>query len=104
MRAAPGVSEGEIHDQFIKQNTKVKFDYAVLKQDDIKKGLHPADAELKAFYESHKQSYANSIPEKRKVKYALVETARSRRVFRLLPTICERTTISIATSTALPSR
>src|SRR5271165_957502 len=33
------VSEAEIHDQFIKQNSKVKFDYAVLKQDDIKKGL-----------------------------------------------------------------
>jgi peptidyl-prolyl cis-trans isomerase D len=72
-----GVSEGEIHDEFIKQNTKVKFDYAVLKQEDIKKGLHPADAELKAYYESHKQSYANSIPEKRKVKYALVETAKA---------------------------
>ncbi|HEX3819856.1 MAG TPA: peptidyl-prolyl cis-trans isomerase [Candidatus Sulfotelmatobacter sp.] len=68
------VSESEIHDEFVKQNTKVKFDYAVLKQDDIKKGLHPTDAELKAFYESHKQSYANSIPEKRKVKYAVIDT------------------------------
>jgi len=70
------VSEAEIHDQFIKQNSKVKFDYAVLKQDDIKKGLHPAEAELKAFYESHKANYANSIPEKRKVKYAVVDTAK----------------------------
>ena len=35
------VSEAEIHEQFVKQNTKVKFEYAVLKQDDIKKGLHP---------------------------------------------------------------
>lgn len=69
-------SDAEIHDQFVKENTKVKFEYAVLKQDDIKKGLHPTDAELKAFYESHKASYANSIPEKRKVKYALVDTAK----------------------------
>lgn len=68
------VSESEIHDQFVKENTKVKFDYAVLKQDDIKKGLHPTDAELKAYYESHKPSYANSIPEKRKVKYAVIDT------------------------------
>jgi len=66
------VNESEIHDQFIKQNSKVKFDYAVLKQDDIKKGLHPAQSELRAFYESHKNTYANSIPEKRKVKYAVV--------------------------------
>ena len=37
------VSEAEIHDEFIKQNSKVKFDYAVLKQDDMRKGLHPTD-------------------------------------------------------------
>jgi len=71
------VSEPEIREQFVKQNSKVKFDYAILKQDDIKKGLHPADQELKAFYESHKASYANSIPEKRKIKYAVVDTSKA---------------------------
>jgi len=70
------VSENEIHDAFVKQNTKVKFDYAVLKQDEIKKGLHPSDAELKAFYESHKATYANSVPEKRKVKFAAIDTSK----------------------------
>jgi peptidyl-prolyl cis-trans isomerase D len=69
-----GVSEQEIHTEFVKQNTKAKFDYAVLKEDDIKKGLHPTDGELKAYYESHKASYANSIPEKRKIKYAVIDT------------------------------
>ena len=67
------VSDSQIHDQFIKDNSKVKFDYAVLKQDDLRKGLHPTDEELKAFYESHKASYANSVPEKRKVKYAVID-------------------------------
>src|SRR5579864_5194460 len=71
------VSDAEIHDQFIKQNSKVKFEYAVLKQDDLRKGLHPTDEELKAFYESHKASYANSIPEKRKVKYAIIENGKA---------------------------
>ncbi len=71
------VSETEIHGQFIKENSKVKFDYAVLKQDDLRKGLRPTDEELKAFYESHKASYANSVPEKRKVKYAIVETGKA---------------------------
>jgi peptidyl-prolyl cis-trans isomerase D len=71
------VSEAEIHEQFIKQNAKVKFDYAILKQDDLRKGLHPTDPELKAFYESHKASYANSVPEKRKVKYAVIETGQA---------------------------
>jgi peptidyl-prolyl cis-trans isomerase D len=71
------VSESDIREQFIKQNSKVKFDYAVLKQDDLRKGLHPADEELKAFYESHKGSYANSVPEKRKIKYAIIESSKA---------------------------
>jgi peptidyl-prolyl cis-trans isomerase D len=75
--SSTGVSDEQIHDEFIKQNTKVKFDYAYLKQDDLKKGLHPTDGELKAYYESHKASYANSIPEKRKVKYAVIDTAKA---------------------------
>jgi peptidyl-prolyl cis-trans isomerase D len=71
------VSAAEIHDEFIKQNSKVKFDYAVLRQDDLKKGVHPTEQELKAFYDSHKNSYANSIPEKRKVKYALIDSGKA---------------------------
>jgi len=70
------VSDSEIREQFIKQNSKVKFDYAVLKQDDLRKALHPTEVELKAFYDSHKQQYANSIPEKRKVKYAVVDVSK----------------------------
>jgi peptidyl-prolyl cis-trans isomerase D len=67
------VGENAIRQDFIKQNTKVKFDYAVLKEDDLRKGLHPTEEELKAFYDSHKNNYANSIPEKRQVKYAVVD-------------------------------
>ncbi|MGA7322382.1 MAG: peptidylprolyl isomerase, partial [Candidatus Sulfotelmatobacter sp.] len=57
------VSDAAIRQEFDKQNTKVKFEYAVLKQDDIKKGLHPTAEELKAFYDSHQKNYANSVPE-----------------------------------------
>jgi peptidyl-prolyl cis-trans isomerase D len=70
------VSDAAIRQEFDKQNTKVKFEYAVLKEDDIKKGLHPTSEELKAFYDSHQKNYANSIPEKRKIKYALLDTAK----------------------------
>ncbi len=70
------VTEAEVRQQFEKQNTKVKFDYAVLKKDDILKEIHPTDAELKAFYERNKASYSNSIPEKRKISYVLIDTAK----------------------------
>jgi|HubBroStandDraft_1064217.scaffolds.fasta_scaffold00008_94 peptidyl-prolyl cis-trans isomerase D len=70
------VSDAAVRQEFVKENTKVKFDYAVLKEDDIKKGLHPTDVELKAFYDSHQKSYANSVPEKRKIKYAVLDSAK----------------------------
>jgi peptidyl-prolyl cis-trans isomerase D len=70
------VSDAAIRQEFDKQNTKVKFEYAFLKEDDIKKGLHPTTEELKSFYDSHLKNYANSVPEKRKVKYAVVDLAK----------------------------
>jgi peptidyl-prolyl cis-trans isomerase D len=70
------VSDAAIRQEFDKQNTKVKFEYAVLKEDDVKKGLHPTSEELKAFYDSHQKNYANSIPEKRKIKYAILDTGK----------------------------
>src|SRR5258708_1236562 len=70
------VSDDAIRKEFTKQNTKVKFDYAVLKEEDIKKRLHPTVEELKAYDTGHKQNYANSVPEKRKIKYAVLDTGK----------------------------
>ena len=70
------VSDAEIKKQFEKQSTKVKFDYAVIKKDDILKAIKPADAELRAYYDRNKQTYVNSIPEKRQLKYVVIDTAR----------------------------
>jgi peptidyl-prolyl cis-trans isomerase D len=70
------VSEAEIRQQFIKNSTQVKFTYAVLSQDEIRKGLHPTDEELKAFYTRNKATYNNSIPEKRKIEYAMLDKSK----------------------------
>jgi peptidyl-prolyl cis-trans isomerase D len=70
------VSDAEIRQKFQKDNAKVKFDYAVLRKDDILKELHPTDTELKAFYDRNKANYNNSIPEKRKIKYVVIDTAK----------------------------
>jgi peptidyl-prolyl cis-trans isomerase D len=74
--SSASVSDTAIREEFTKENMKVKFEYAVLKQDDIKKGLHPTTEELKAFYDSHQKSYANSVPEKRKIKYVVLDSAK----------------------------
>ena len=67
------VTDADIRQEFDRRNTKVKFDYAILSQADLQKGLHPTDQELKAFYDRNKASYNNAIPEKRKIKYAIVD-------------------------------
>jgi peptidyl-prolyl cis-trans isomerase D len=67
------VSDKEVRDQFEKENAKAKFNYAVLSQEELRKGLHPTDDELKAYYEHNKATYNNSIPEKRKVQYAFLD-------------------------------
>jgi len=74
--AGATATEAEIRAKFEKDNTKVKFDYAVLRKDDILKGIHPTDAELEAYYNQNKAKYNNSIPEKRKISYALVDAAK----------------------------
>jgi len=66
------VSPDEVKAQFLKDNTKVKFDYAVLNVADLAKQVTVSDAELKAFYEQHKDQYKDSIPEQRKARYVVI--------------------------------
>ncbi|HJT68960.1 MAG TPA: peptidyl-prolyl cis-trans isomerase [Terriglobales bacterium] len=74
--ASATVGEPQIRQQFEKQNTKVKFNYAFFKKEDILKGIHPTDTELKAYYDQNKRAYVNSIPEKRQLKYVVIDNAR----------------------------
>jgi peptidyl-prolyl cis-trans isomerase D len=69
------VSNAELQEAYKQQHTKVKFEYAVISSDQILKEIKPTEAELKAYYDSHKQQYVNSIPEKRQVKFVLIENA-----------------------------
>src|ERR1700730_11753470 len=70
------VTDSDVRKEFQKQNTKVKFEYAVLRKDDLLKQINPNEAELKAFYERNKASYNNSIPEKRKVRYVVLDNGK----------------------------
>lgn len=70
------VSDSDVRAEFDKRNTKVKFEYAVITQADILKELHPTDEELKAFYERNKAQYVNSVPEKRQIKYVVIDNAK----------------------------
>jgi peptidyl-prolyl cis-trans isomerase D len=70
------VTDADVRQAFDKQDTKVKFEYAVLTKDSILKEIHSTDVELKAYYDRNKQLYNNSIPEKRKISYVVVDTGK----------------------------
>ncbi len=74
--AAATVSDKEVEAQVKKQDSKVKFDYAILTLDDVKKQVKVTDVELKAFYDQNSKQYVNSIPEKRKARYILIDTSK----------------------------
>ncbi len=74
--AAVSVSDKEITEQVQKQGTKVKLEYAVLTLDDVKKQINPSETELKAYYDANKQQLVNSIPEKRRVRYIIIDTSK----------------------------
>ncbi len=70
------VSDADLKQEFEKKNTKVKFEYAIINEAELRKGIHPTEAELKAFYDRNKATYNNSIPEKRKITYAMLDSAK----------------------------
>jgi peptidyl-prolyl cis-trans isomerase D len=74
--SAAFVGDAEVRDEFNRRSTRVKFDYAVITQADILKGLNPTDEELKAYYDRNKATYNNSIPEKRRIEYVVVDSAK----------------------------
>ncbi len=52
-----------------KQNIKIKFDYAVISADDLRKTINPSDSELEAFFKKNAARYAQAVPEERKITY-----------------------------------
>jgi peptidyl-prolyl cis-trans isomerase D len=70
------VSDQDVRDAYRKQGTKIKFDYAVLNAEDLRKQINPTDAELQAFFKQNATRYKDAVPETRKIAYiALNQTS-----------------------------
>ncbi len=63
------VSDQEVRDSYLKNNVKIKFDYAVLSSDDLRKTINPSDSDLEAFFKKNAVRYASAVPEQRKITY-----------------------------------
>jgi len=63
------VSDNAVREAYKIQGTKVKFDYAVISADDIRKTINPTDAQLQDFFKQNAARYATAIPETRVIQY-----------------------------------
>jgi peptidyl-prolyl cis-trans isomerase D len=63
------VSDKDVRDAYLKQNVKIKFDYAVISSDDVRKSINPSDSDLEAFFKKNAARYAQAVPEERKITY-----------------------------------
>ena len=70
--AGATVGDAEVRDAYRKQNVKIKFDYAVISSDDLRKAINPSDGELTGFYQKNAARYATAVPEERKITYFAV--------------------------------
>ena len=66
------VNDQEVDAEFKRRNEKVKLAVVNFPADKFREATTATDAEIAAWFESHKNDY--KIPEKRKVKYALINT------------------------------
>ncbi len=63
------VSDQEVHDSYRKDNVKIKFDYAIVSADDLRKTINPTDADLESFFKTNAARYARAVPEERSINY-----------------------------------
>src|ERR1700712_3265534 len=64
------VSDAAVREAYRVSGTKVKFDYAVISAEDLRKTINPSDADLQTFFKQNASKYATAIPETRKIQYA----------------------------------
>src|SRR5271170_52826 len=69
------VSDNAVREAYKVDGTKVKFDYAVISADDVRKTINPSDSELQAFFKTNAAKYANAVPETRKIEYVSFDTS-----------------------------
>jgi peptidyl-prolyl cis-trans isomerase D len=69
------VSDNAVRDAYMVQGTKVRFDYAVVSSDDLRKTINPTDSDLQSFFKQNAARYATAIPETRKIEYVAFDAS-----------------------------
>jgi len=70
------VSDNDVRQTYLAEGTKVKFDYAVVSGEDLKKTINPSDADLQTFFKQNAARYATAIPATRKIEYVAFDASK----------------------------
>jgi peptidyl-prolyl cis-trans isomerase D len=76
VQGAVTVPPAEIETEYKKQNVKVKFDYAVVSAEDLAKKVSVTEPELRAYYEQNNAQLKDTLPEQRKIRYAVIDASK----------------------------
>jgi peptidyl-prolyl cis-trans isomerase D len=71
------VSDTAVREAYLVQGVKVKFDYAVVSLEELKKTINPADAELQGYFKQNAAKYAMAVPETRKIEYVAFDASKT---------------------------
>jgi len=74
--ASVRVSEDEVREDYKRKNTTFDLTYVVVSVDKLAEKIQPTDAELKAYYEQHKNEYQFKMPQK-KIRYIFIDQDKS---------------------------
>jgi peptidyl-prolyl cis-trans isomerase D len=64
------VSDRDLREEFSRTNQKTQVDFVLLRKDEYKKRVHPTEAELKSYFEAHKDQYR--IMERRRAQFLMI--------------------------------
>jgi peptidyl-prolyl cis-trans isomerase D len=71
------VSDTAVREAYLVQGVKVKFDYAVVSLEELKKTIDPSDAELQGYFKQNAAKYATAVPETRKIEYVAFDASKT---------------------------
>jgi peptidyl-prolyl cis-trans isomerase D len=69
-------SDGEVREEFRRENERIKLDYVLVKPEDLQSKVEVSETDLASYFDKNKSQYV--VPERRTVDYAVLSLAQLR--------------------------
>ena len=70
------VTDEEAYQEYAQETVNIKFQYALLSAEALAKSANPTEPELKKFFEDNKARFQAAVPEKREIKYVVIDRSK----------------------------